>query len=95
MDYVIKIFREEFTGVETYLREIVDTDPEQGVYFVGNYKTHENERFTVLSEAKQRHQELLQQWKQEDKEEQERINSIKSKVNTHRPRDFTLPASYL
>ena len=58
MDYVIKILREVCEGNSTELRALLDTDPEEGVYFVGNYKTHQNDRFTSLAAAKQYQQNL-------------------------------------
>lgn len=64
MDYVIKILREVCEGNSTELRDVIDTDPEVGVYFVGNYKTHQNDRFTSLTAARQHQAALLQDWKQ-------------------------------
>lgn len=91
MDYVIKILREVSEGNNTELRDAVDSDPEIGVYFVGNYKTHENDRFVSFIAAKEHEANLKQDW---EAEEAARIAAL-PKPSTERPVDFTIPSSYL
>lgn len=91
MYFVIKILREVCEGNSTELRDAVDTDPEEGVYFVGNYKTHENDKFTSFAAAKEHEASLKQDWQAE---EDARLAAL-SKPSTHRPVDFTIESSYL
>jgi len=91
MDYVIKVLREVYENNSITLRDAVDSDPEEGVYFVGNYKTHENDRFVSFSEAKQHEASLKQDW---EAEEAARIAAI-PKPSTERPVDFIIPSSEL
>ena len=91
MDFVIKVLREVCEGHSTELRDSVDGDPEDGVYFVGNYKTHSNDRFTSLEAAKQHQASLLNDWQQE---EAARIAAI-PEPSTERPIDFIIPSSEL
>jgi hypothetical protein len=91
MDYMIKIQREVCVDNSTTLRDVIDTDPEEGVYFVGNYKTHENDKFTSLTEAKAHEANLKQSWQDE---EDARIAAI-PKPSTERPVDFIIESSHL
>lgn len=85
---MIKVLREVCDGNNTEIRYAIDTDPEEGVYFVGNYKTHVNDRFTSLTAAKQHEQTLLAEWQKEEADRQAAFDAIRT--NT-----IDIPASYL
>lgn len=91
MDYMIKIQREICVDNSTILRDAVDTDPEEGVYFVGNYKTHENDKFTSFSAAKEHEAMLKQDWQVEEDARQAAIAAL----STERPVDFIIESSAL
>jgi hypothetical protein len=91
MDYVVKILREVCEANHTELRDAIEGDPEEGVYFVSNYKTHTNDRFTSLAAAKQHDADLKHDWQLE---EEARLAALPA-PSTERPIDFIIESSYL